>query len=458
MSSQRPLRQRFAMPEPGPIRPFELPPVHADRLGEGVRIRAMQRGEMPLVSGCLLLDAGEATVPAGQAGLAVMAGDCLTGGTRRRSGAELDQALESLGVSLRVSTGWDAATLSFTCIAERLDEVLEILTEVVREPAFPPPEVDRVRAQRMAAIRQRRMNPGPLSDDELDRVLFPREHPYHRPLSGEEDTLAALGREDAAGFVESRYRADGAGFALVGDLSPEQVEACAQRHLGEWSGGAAPRPPIPDVPASAVRPVVVVDLPGAVQSEIRMGLPGPSRGGDDEAALQVGNTILGGAFTSRLNLNLRERHGFTYGVRSRFAMRRAGGSFVISTSVQTEVTAAAVSEAMGEFEGFLSAGPTEEEVDQARDYLAGVFPLRVETGGQLAARLAELLIFELPHDYHHGYRERIRRVTPEATHQAMTRHLDASRAPIVVVGDAERIIQELGALELGEVEVKPSDD
>jgi zinc protease len=457
VSSQRPLRRNSELPEPGPIRPFELPPVHVDRLDAGLRVRAMQRGEMPLVSGCLLLDAGEATVPTGQAGLAVMAGDCLTGGTRRRSGAELDQALESLGVSLRVSTGWDAATLSFTCIAERLDQVLEILTEVVREPAFPPTEVDRVRAQRMAAIRQRRMNPGPLADDELDRVLFPREHPYHRPLSGEEDTLATLGREDAAGFVESRYRADGAGFALVGDLSSDQVEACVRRHLGDWSGGAAPRPPIPDAEPPAERPVVMVDLPGAVQSEIRVGLPGPSRGSDDEAALQVGNTILGGAFTSRLNLNLRERHGFTYGVRSRFAMRRAGGSFVISTSVQTEVTAAALSEAMKEFEGFLADGPAQEEVDQARDYLAGVFPLRMETGGQLAARLAELLIFDLPHDYHHGYRERIRRVTPGATHEAMSRYLDASRAPIVVVGDAERIAGDLDGLGLGALEVKSSD-
>ncbi len=354
------LPDRSTPPEPAAVRPFHLPEVEGEDLAEGLRVRSLFRGEIPLVSACLLLDSGETTVPFETAGLAVLTGDALAGGTARRDAGALARALEALGVTLRVSTGWDATTLTLTCLADRFDEALEILAEVVLEPAFPESEVERIRAQRLAAIRQRRMEPSLQIEDECDRILFPVGHPYHRPLSGEPETVGALARGDALAFAEARYRPGRSGLVVVGDLRADEVLAKAESVFGAWKGVADEAPGFPEpVPASR-RPVILVDRPGAVQSELRIGLPGPSRGEPDEAALEVGNAILGGAFTSRLNLKLREEKGFTYGVRSRFAMRRLGGSFVIGNSVQREVTIAALSEALETFERFVREGPTEE--------------------------------------------------------------------------------------------------
>jgi zinc protease len=419
-----------------------------------MEIRAMSRSEAPLISGIVVLDAGETPVPGDRAGLAVLTGDALSGGTRTHSATELAEALEGLGVSLRVATGWDATTVGFTCVAERLDRTLDLVAEVVRSPSFPEDEVDRIRRQQLAVIRQRRMEPGPFASEELDRAIFPSSHPYHRPLTGTAEAVEGLDASAARSLVEERYRAAGAGFVLVGDLTPEEVGRAAERHFGDWSGTAPERPHVPVVDSKGELPVVVVHREAAVQSEIRIGLPGPGRGGPDDSALEVGNAVLGGAFTSRLNLNLRERHGFTYGVRSRFSQRRRGGRFSIATSVQTEVTAAALGEALKEFRRFVSEGPTQGEVVQARDYLAGVFPLRMETVAQLAGRTAELLVYDLPPDHHHHYRDRIRDVTAEEAREAMARHLDPEGARVVIVGDAEQVRGPLEEMTSGPVEVR----
>ncbi len=441
-------------PAPGPLRPFHLPDVEERRLAGGLELRLLPDGRVPLVSGVLVMACGEAAVPEAKAGLAGLTGEALLGGTLRRGGAELAEALERQGTSFHVSTGWDAASVSFTCTAERLDETLGLLAEVVREPAFPEREVERVRRQRLAALAQRRADPSDLADDEADLVLYPEGHPWRRSALGTEASLGGLGPEDAGAWARGAFLPGGGGLVLAGDLDPDEAEALAAGHLGDWSG--APEKPLrlPEVRLGRPRPVVVKDRPGAVQTELRIVHPGPPRGTDDYHALVVANAILGGSFTSRLNLNLRERHGFTYGVRSGWTFRRRGGEFAVSTAVGTEVTGAALRETMGELTQFLRDGPTEEEVERARDYLAGIFPLRMETASQRASRAAELLALGLPSDTHHHYRERIRGVTRDGAHAAIRSHLDPERAPIVLVADAAALREELDALALGPLEVR----
>ncbi len=443
---------RSEPPPPGPIRPFQLDPPSAEVLGNGLRIRFLARSQVPLVSGCLVLDAGETGVAPGAEGLAVLAGDALQGGTERRSGVEFAEAMERLGTAFSVSTGWDAATVTFTCLADRLDEVLLYLSEAVRLPAYPDDEVARVREQRLAAIRQRRMQPSQLADDEIDRVVFVKEHPYHRPLSGTAASVGAATPEAVRAFAKEAYVPDRGGFVLVGDLDPGEVLEKAETHFGGWSDTYPGRRALPAATGPALRRVVLVHRPGAVQSEIRIGHSAPARGAANEEAIRVANTIFGGAFTSRLNLNLREENGFTYGVRSRFALRRNGGAFTIGAATATEVTAAALREAMGELQRFHREGPTEEEVSRARDYLAGIFPLQMETTAQLASRVAETLIFDLPDDHHVQARERIRSVDLGAAAEASARHFRPDDAAVVVVGDADRIQEEIEALGLGPVE------
>lgn len=453
MTHPAPLPDRSAPPSPAPVRPFRLPPVSSAALANGLRLRSLRRAEVGLASLVLVLDAGEIRSPAGSGGLAVLTGTALPGGTRRRTGAELAELFEGLGTGLAVRTGWDATLISLTCLGEHLDRAMALVSEVVRMPSFPDREVERARLGQLASIRERRMSPARIAADELARRVFPAGHPFRRPLAGDGDSVAALGREALAGFAASRFRPASAGLALAGDLSAAEAGELAARHLGGWEGADAGARPAPAPPPPAPRRVTIVDRPGSVQSEIRIGHAAPPRGRPDETALRVANTVLGGAFTSRLNLSLRERHGFTYGAHSRLELRREGGAFVLATAVGTAVTAPALAEAAAVLERFREEGPTGEELARAKDFLSGIFPLRMETTARIAHRLADLILFALPDDHHHTERERIRAVGVAEAAAAARRHIRPEEAAVVVVGDAGRIRAEVEGLGLGPVEV-----
>ena len=435
------------VPPPGLVRSFDFPPVHSDALDNGLRIRSVQVGRLPIVTAMLVLDAGEGLLDDSRAGLAVLTGDCLEGGTTKRTGVELAEALETIGAGLSIGTGWDSTTVSLSCIADRLDEAMGLLAEVVLQPSFPDDEVERIRGQRLAAIRQREMDPVGIATTASRRLTYREGVPYGRPLGGKVESVGPLNPDAAAGFVVARYRPKGSGLVVVGDVDAGQVRSLVETHFGAWTGGTESRPEIDAEPRTREREIVVVHRAEAVQSEIRIGHVGQARSTPQYFPLRVLNTVLGGAFTSRLNLNLREEHGFTYGVRSRFLVRRGAGPWCVSTAVGTDVTADAVREAVFEITALVAEGPTQEEVDAARDYLAGVFPLELETTGQIAARIAELLIYDLPDDYYAAYRDRIRSVTLEEACEAARDCIRPDEMTVVVGGDAEEVqgpLDELG--------------
>lgn len=444
---------RSRPPEPGPLRSFQLPAVESRSLDSGLDLRIARMRRLPAVAVNLVLTAGEAALDDGRAGLAALAGDALEGGTEERDGAELARALEGLGARLGARTGWDATTVSLSCLADRMDAAVALLAEVVRRPAFPADEVERSRDQRLAKIRQRRMDPSSLAADEAARLIYADGVPYGRPLAGTEESVAAATRDTVRGLADAYYRPRGGGLVVVGDVEPREVVERVERHFGDWAGEPPTRPDVDARPRTRDRTVHVVHREGSVQSEIRVGHPGAPKSTPDYFPLVVANTVLGGAFTSRLNLNLREEHGFTYGVRSRFAFRRGSGPFTVSAAVGTDVTADAVREVMAELDGLVEDGPTEEEARAARDYIAGVFPLRMETTGQVAARLAELVVYDLPDDWHARYRERVRAVDREVATEAVRRHVRPREAQIVVVADADAVAAPLESLGLGPVQI-----
>ena len=452
MSPSTPL-DRSREPAPGPVRDFDFPPVTSSTLANGLGVRVATMSRLPLVSISMVLDAGEAGLPTGSAGLAVLSGGALDGGTQKRTGPELAEALEGIGSGLSVHTGWDSTTVSLTCLAERKEEAMALLAEALLQPAFPEPEVERLRNQRLAAIRQRRMDPGTMADDAAAHFFYADESPYHRPLAGTPESVAPLGPAEILAFVERHYHPGGSGLVVAGDVEVSEVKELAEAHFGSWKGAGEADLDVTVAPRFTERRILLVDRPGAVQSEIRIGQMGAARSTPHFFPLQVFNTVLGGAFTSRLMLNLREKQGFTYGVRSRLSLRRKAGPFSISAAVGTEVTAPAVREAFTELEGLISEGPTEDEVAGARDFIAGVFPLRLETAGQVSARIAELLVYGLPDDFFSSYRDRIREVTPEAARAAGQDVLRPGEMVVVVVGSVEGIRAPLEELELGPVEV-----
>lgn len=444
---------RTSPPAPGPLRDFTFPEVESVRLASGLPVDIARIPHLPVVTALLVLPAGEDTLPEERAGIAVLAGEALEGGTERRSGIELAEALEDVGADLDVSTGWSATTVAMSCLADRLPESLGLLGEMVLQPAFPEAEVERMREQQLARIRQRAMDPGALAGDRSAREIYADGEPYGRPLFGSLESVGRVTPATLRGFTEARYRPAGSGLVLAGDVSAAEAVALAEEVLGRW-GGSVPERVVPEGrPRSRERRIVVVDRPGSVQSELRMGHPGAARTTADYESLVVATAILGGTFSSRLNLNLREKHGFTYGVRSRIAYRRGPGPFRVGTAVDTAVTADAVRESVAEMERFVDAGPTAEEVESARDYLAGIFPLRLETTGQVASRVAELRVYGLPGDTWAGYRDRIRAVTVDSTWAAARTHVRPDELAVTVVGDASAIVPGLEGLDLGPVEV-----
>lgn len=447
---------RTSPPEPGPVRSFELPAVQPRRLDNGLALKVLRQDRLPLATLALVLDAGESTVEPEEAGLAVLTGEALEGGTRRWGADALARALEGIGADLEVRTGWDATTVALTVLPERLEEALDLLAEVVRRPSFPSSEVERVRDQQRAALRQRAMNPGQVAEDEAVRRIFAQGSPFGRPLPGTVESVSQMGPEAARSFVERRYGPSSGGLVAVGDLDPERVAGAGAQAFGDWGSASGAASAAQGAPGDHGRRIVVVHRPGAVQSELRVGHLGVARSSPDYVPLQLFNTILGGAFTSRLNLKLREERGFTYGVRSQFAFRRAPGPFVVSTAVGTEQTPQAVADTLEGIEALVRDGPTEEEVEAARDYLTGVFPLRFETTSQTASRLAELVVHDLPDDYHSTYRDRIREVASEEVHAAGQRVVRPEELLVLVVGDAEALEEPLRELDSGPVEVVES--
>ena len=444
---------RASPPRSGPIRHFDFPEVERRTLSNGLDLRVARVARLPVVSVRLFMRSGESALDPEHAGLAVLTAAALDGGTRRRSGTELAEALERIGARFGANAGWEGTSAHVYCLADRLREALPLLAEAVLEPSFPEDEVARAKEQHLAGLRQRRMDPGALASDTALGRYFAAGVPYARCEDGTEESIATVTRDALEGYVDENCRPAGGGLIVVGDVDTVEVAEIAETCFGGWSGSPASLADFEVAPAARERRVLVVHRAGSVQSEIRVGHVGADRLTPDYFALSVANMVLGGMFTSRLNLNLRERNGFTYGVRSRFSCRSRPGPFQISTAVGNEVTAAAVDEILKELRGMAEGGPRDAEVSSARDFAAGVFGLQLETVGQIASRVSHLVVYGLPDDYYRAYRDRMRAVTTAASAAAGRQHMRPSEAQVVVVGDADVVGPPLEALGLGAFEV-----
>jgi len=447
---------RTAPPQSGTLRNFDFPSVDRSSLPTGLDLRVARMNRLPMVSLNLFMRAGEAALGRDVGGLAVLTADALEGGTRKRSGSELAEALERIGARVSGSGGWEGTSIGLSCLAERLPEALGLLSEMLLEPAFPDDEVERAREQQLASIRQRAMDPGALATDVARRHYFAPDVPYARAVDGSVASIEGVTPGAMRGYVDANYRPGGGGLVVVGDVDSGEVRAMVDEHLGGFTGVPATATSFESEPASRDRKVWIVHRPGAVQSEIRVGHVGAPRSIPDYYPLSIANMVLGGMFTSRLNLNLREENGFTYGVRSRFAFRTQAGPFQVSTAVGNDVTADAVREIMHEVDKMASGGPTEDEVAAARDYAAGVFGLQLETAGQVATRVSQLVVYGLPDDHYDRYRDVARAVTRDEAAEAAAKHMRPNEAQIIVVGDADVVGDPLRALGLGPVEVVES--
>jgi zinc protease len=442
---------RSRPPELGPPPSYDLPPIRHLALSNGLPVLLLEKRAVPIVQVDLTLMAGAVHEPAGVPGVASMTAAMLDEGAAGRTALELADEIDVLGADLTTGAGEHTAAISLHVPIARLEPALSIMADVALRPDFPDAELDRQRLDRLTEILQWRDEPAAVAGLLYDRTLYGSAHPYGIPNVGTAASLEAMTAADLRVFHDRQYRPGTAFLVVVGDVTAETVVPLLERAFGAWRGSAGDGAEEPSVEQVGERRVYLVDKPGAEQSEIRVGRIGAPRLTDDYFPLVVMNTILGGSFTSRLNQNLREDKGYSYGAFSGFGFRPWAGPFVAGAAVQTEATAEALTEFVRELEGILDRVP-EEELERARNYVALGFPSTFQTVAGTAGALGELALYDLPDDYYDRYVERVLAVTAEDVQRVAARYLDPDRVAIVVVGDLAGIEAPIRALELGPVE------
>jgi zinc protease len=443
---------RARVPKVGAPPTMKFPEVQDYRLANGLRVVLWERTALPLVSLELQFRGGASAHPAAKAGLAATVADMIDEGTTTRSAVEIAGAAELLGATLTSSAGYDASQVRLSVLRDKLADGLDIVADIVMHPTFPDSELARVRKQRIDRVLQRSAEPAALADDAFARVLYGADHPYGTSLLGTRESLSALTRDDVVAFHRARYAPGQATLVVVGDIGREALDSLLAGSFDGWTGHGEDLAPPPPAPGRTGRAIYLLDRPGAAQSEIRVGCVGVDRKTAPYFPLTVMNTILGGSFTSRLNMKLREEKGYTYGAGSDFDMRAAPGPFEASAAVATPVTDSAVADFVEEIGG-MHAEASADELGRARNYLSLQLPQRFESVDDVVRRLSDLALHDVPMAFYAAYVDSVGAVDASAVTRVASRYLPVDRMAIVVVGDRARVEDPLRSLGLGPVVV-----
>jgi len=437
-----PILDRSKPPAPEAVRPFHLPKIKQSTLENGLEILVAEDSSVPIATATLLVRNGSASDPKGKAGVASLVSLLLTEGTKTYSSTELAKKIDFLGASLGAGSSHDATYVRLGVLSRYLPQGLELLFDTARNPIFPEKEVDRVRGMRLDSLKQIRNVPGAVAADRFNALLY-EGTPYAEPASGTEASVRTIVRDDLVQFHRTNFVPNNSVLVVTGDVEGNSLIAFLEARLADWKKGeASPAPKIEPKPAEKLR-VFLVDRPGSVQSVIRIGNASTPRNNPDFFPQQVMNGILGGKFTSRVNLNLREKHGYTYGAHTGFEFRRDGGPFCATADVQNPVTGKAVRELLFELNRIRDEDVTDQELSDSVSYLQGVFPYMLETADDLGSRLVDMKLHSLPADTLVTYRERIGEVTKAEVRRVAKKYLDPGSFSIVVVGKASEIAASL---------------
>lgn len=440
-------------PSAGPPREYHFPKFDRRVLSNGLTLLVAPSHSLPIVTVLAIVDAGGVAEPAGQEGVAQLTARALNEGTPKYDGEVLTDYLEQLGTSVGGAAGWDSASLAMTVLRGNLENAFVHFAEVLVTPTFPVAAIERLKAERHAELMQIESEPRELADEKFDEYVYDTASRFRLPLGGTAGSVQSLTRDDVVAFHSARYQPSSTTLIVVGDVVMDEAAGLVMAGLGAWSGtDVAPRSAI-DAPSRRSRSIRIVRKEDAPQSEVRMGHVGVARTHPDYFSITVMNAVLGGLFSSRINLNLREVHGYTYGASSAFDWRREAGPFVAGTAVASDVTAPAIEETLKEIGRMRSEPISESELSLATSYLGGVFPIRYETTAAIAAALATLTIYGLPADWYDTYRARIAAVSIDDVLAAARNHVRPDELQIVIVGDADAIRESVEALAFGPLDV-----
>ena len=450
---------RSKPPTLGPAPSLKLPAIQKTKLGNGLPVWIVEHHEVPIAQVNLIVRSGSAADPIGKYGVGSMTAAMLDEGAGSRSSLELADAIDFLGATVGTTSTSDLSAVRLSVPVARLGDALPVMADIALRPTFPSQELDRLRKERLTALLQAKADPAGIVQVAFPRVVFGPIHRYGTPGGGLPPALEAMTVADLQSFYRAHYRPDNATLIVVGDVTQASIVPLLEMSFGGWKAeGMKPLDPaVPTAPQLTKRQVFLVDKPGAAQSQIRIGWVGVPRTTPDYVALQVLNTALGGSFTSRLNQNLREKHGYSYGASSIFDMRGSAGPFLATAGVQTDKTADALKEFFVELDGILAQIPA-AELEKAKNYVALGFPGEFETTGDFARKLEDLVAYGLPEDTYANFVGAVSKLTAADLQRAAARYIQPERMAVVVVGDRGTIEGPIRGLNLGPIQVVPVDD
>jgi predicted Zn-dependent peptidase len=427
---------RTKVPTPGAIPVLRVPAWTKTQLANGATLIVSERHSLPLVSfNITFLGGSNQFETANRRGVASLTASMLTEGTKTRTGDQISDALQLLGTNVGAGVSGEEGSIGFVSTSKNFEPTLAILSDMMLNSTFPIEALDRLRARTLVNLTQAKDQPAVVSSQVFAKVLYGEAHPYGQRMT--EASVRAITRDDIVAFQKAYYQPGRAIITVVGDITPAQAKASVEKALAEWAkGGDKPSFDYPKLPELQPAKIYLVDKPGAAQSVVNIGLPGPPRNTPDYFALQVLNTILGGQFQSRLNANIREQKGYSYGVNSGFSYGKGPGAFRAGGAIFSAKTDAALIEFMNELKGIVGGKPvTDEEIKTAKESLIQGLPQRFASVTAISNAINSLVVQGLPDDYYQTYAKNVSAVTKEDLARVAKHYIDLEHLAIVIVGD-----------------------
>jgi zinc protease len=447
---------RREQPKAGPAPNVTLPTPASATLSNGLTLILDQRRELPLVAASLIFRTGSDANPLDKPGLASFAAAMLDEGTATRNALQIADETAQLGAALGTSSSMDAITVSGRSLSKNFGDTVNLMADVVLHPSFPAEEIDRQRASRLAQLVQQRDTPQQLAPVVVARVLYGNRHPYGFTEIGTEESVKRVGRDEMLAFWSQNFVPNNAALVVSGDISMADLQALAEKAFGGWKRGTPAQPAL-GTPETTKAKIVIVDKPGVTETQLRVAAIGAPRSSPDFRAMQVMNMALGGLFSSRINMNLREAHGYTYGASSQFVFRRSAGPFQVGSAVRIDATAPALTEIFKEIRGMTDKAMSEEELRGAKRSMVNSLPGAFETTSDAVSNFSNVFLYDLGLDYYTKYADQVNAVTADQALAMAKKYLGADRLVVVAVGDRSKIEAPLGKLNLGMLEMRDTE-
>ena len=456
LTAQAPDRSK--PPASGPVPALKLPAIQKRVLSNGLPVWIVEMHEVPVIDVSLIVRSGAAADPAAKFGAANFTAAMLDEGAGSRNALALADAIDVLGASLTTGSSFDASSVRLHALVSTLDAALPIMADVAIRPTFPQTDLDRLRGERLTSLLQTRDNPSQLASAAFNRLLYGVNHRYGSGAVGTEATNKAMTAADLRQFHAAHYQPRNSHLLVVGDTTAAAVLPKLERAFGLWKNGAVvPRTSLPPASAPKARHIYLVDKPGAAQSQIRIGTIGVARTTPDYHVLDVANTMLGGSFSSRLNMNLREDKGYSYGAGSQFQMRAGAGPFVALAGVQTDKTMESLVEFFKELDGMSQPAPA-DDLTRVRNLQALSFPGSFETTSDMAGQLIDLVVYGLADTFFNEYVPKIQAVSAADVQRVAKQHMQTGAMLVVVAGDLSKIERPIRDANFGPVTIVAVED